>query len=226
MDRFDWGKAKLRNFLEMLEKDGMIIKKSDRKKTTITICNYSVFHEFETTNRPQADHEQTTSRPLADTNKNDNNVKNEKEEKNNNNNGTEKIMEFWDKNGFGLANISAKNKLLMFLDEGLTEDVILKALEVASEMNKTSYAYVEKVLLNWSKRGVKTVTDVEALQKEFELSKQKPKQAYNKKPIRTELLPAYMDETKQQPEPPKCNDDELAAKKRAIEEKLKIFRGG
>jgi DNA replication protein DnaD len=79
MERWDWGKAKLRSFLDLLEKDEMIVKKSDRKKTVITICNYGVYHDYETENRPQADHEQTTSRPIADTNKNVKNVKNEKE---------------------------------------------------------------------------------------------------------------------------------------------------
>jgi hypothetical protein len=75
MDRWDWGKAKLRNFLELLEKDEMIIKKSDRKKTTITICNYCIYHDYETENRPQTDHEQTTNRLPADTNKNEKNEK-------------------------------------------------------------------------------------------------------------------------------------------------------
>lgn len=78
MERWDWGKAKLRSFLEMLEKDEMIVKKSDRKKTTITICNYSVYHDYETENRPQADHKQTDSRLYSDTNKNVKNDKNEK----------------------------------------------------------------------------------------------------------------------------------------------------
>lgn len=223
MERFDWGKAKLRSFLEMLAKDEMIVKISDRKKTIITICNYSVFHETKTENRPLADHEQTTSRPLADTNKNVNNVLEEKELKPNNKNGTEKIIDYWDKNGFGFTSISAKNKLLMFLDEGTNEDVILKALEIAVDMNKTSYAYVEKVLIDWSKRGVKTISDVEALQKEFELQKQKPRQGFNKKPIRTEIVPDYMDETPQTMPPMPSID--LDAKKRAIEEKLKAFRG-
>ncbi len=80
MERWGWGKAKLRSFLKMLEKDEMIIKKSDRKKTTITICNYSVYHEYETNNRPQADHDKTDNRPRADTNKNVKNDKNVKEE--------------------------------------------------------------------------------------------------------------------------------------------------
>ncbi|MCZ4248165.1 Replication protein O [Bacillus subtilis] len=78
MERWSWGKGKLRSFLEMLESDGMIIRKTDRKKTTITICNYSVYHDSEETNRPQADHERTMNGLSADTNKNDKNVKNEK----------------------------------------------------------------------------------------------------------------------------------------------------
>lgn len=81
MERWDWGKNKLRLFLDLLEKDGMIIKISDRKKTTITICNYSLYHEYETTSGPQADHERTASGPQTDTNKNVKNVKNEKNEK-------------------------------------------------------------------------------------------------------------------------------------------------
>lgn len=79
MERWDWGKSKLRSFLEILEKDGMIVKNSDRKKTTINICNYSGYHESETESRLQTDHEQTTGRLSADTIKNVKNVKNEKE---------------------------------------------------------------------------------------------------------------------------------------------------
>ncbi|WP_256243594.1 Replication protein O [Bacillus sp. V3B] len=81
MERWKWGKSKLRKFLEILEKDGMIIKKSDRKKTMITICKYSVYHHSEIENGPQADYEQTTGRPSADTIKNVKNVKNVKNDK-------------------------------------------------------------------------------------------------------------------------------------------------
>lgn len=76
MDRWGWGKEKTRKFLKLLESDGMIIKKADRKKTTITIVNYSVYQPLsninQTTDRPQADHEQTIERPRADTNNKEN----------------------------------------------------------------------------------------------------------------------------------------------------------
>lgn len=78
MERWDWGKNKLRLYFDLLEKDGMIIKKSDRKRTTITICNYGLYHDFETEDGPQADQSRTDNGLITDTNKN---VKNEKNEK-------------------------------------------------------------------------------------------------------------------------------------------------
>ncbi|WP_263560002.1 DnaD domain protein [Paenibacillus polymyxa] len=78
MERWDWGKNKLRLYLDLLEKDGMIIKKSDRKRTTITLCNYGVYHDSETESGPRADHGRTDNGLITDTNKNEKNVKNEK----------------------------------------------------------------------------------------------------------------------------------------------------
>lgn len=77
MESWGWGKEKVRRFLKLLEADGMIEKKTDRKKTTINIVNYSVFQVLQTTNRPQTDYQQTDSRPPADTNNNDNNYNND-----------------------------------------------------------------------------------------------------------------------------------------------------
>lgn len=81
MDRWGWSKTKLRNFLELLEKDNMLLKKSDRKKTTLTIVNYSVYQETgnheETAKRPLEDRSKTAKRPLEDTNNNVNNDNND-----------------------------------------------------------------------------------------------------------------------------------------------------
>jgi hypothetical protein len=79
MERWGWSKSKLRYFLNSLEIDSMIVKKTDRKKTTITIVNYSSYQESETTEEPKKDHQQTNNRPKKDTNKK------EKKERNINN---------------------------------------------------------------------------------------------------------------------------------------------
>ena len=76
MERWGWSKSKVRRFLSLLENDEMIVKKTDRKKTTISIVNYSVYQDIETTKEPKKNHQQTDSRPIKDTNNNENNDNN------------------------------------------------------------------------------------------------------------------------------------------------------
>lgn len=76
MNRWGWSKSKLRRFLNLLISDEMIIKKSDRRKTTITIVKYSDFQDSQTTDRPIKDQQKTISRPIKDTNNNINNINN------------------------------------------------------------------------------------------------------------------------------------------------------
>lgn len=66
VDRWGWSKSKVRSFLEILENDSMIVKKTDQKKTTINVVNYEHFQFSETKKEPQKDHEKTTERPLKD----------------------------------------------------------------------------------------------------------------------------------------------------------------
>lgn len=81
MERWGWGKGKTRAFLDLLQSDGMIIRKADRKKTTITIVNYEVYAILKTTNRPQTDRKRTDNGLITDTNNNDKNDNNEKNNK-------------------------------------------------------------------------------------------------------------------------------------------------
>lgn len=79
--RWKWSNTKTVKFLDTLEKDGMIIKKSDAKKTVITLINYGKYQgddDEKTTAKRQSDDSETTQKR---TNKN---VKNEKNDKKNN----------------------------------------------------------------------------------------------------------------------------------------------
>ncbi|NLK37111.1 MAG: hypothetical protein GX299_03390, partial [Epulopiscium sp.] len=60
-ERWGWSKSKVRRFLELLEKDGMIEKKSNQKRTTINIENYSVYQEARTTDEPLLNYSRTTA---------------------------------------------------------------------------------------------------------------------------------------------------------------------
>ena len=77
--RWGWGRKKVRNFLKLLESDGMIIRKSTPRGTAITIVNYKVYQGFEdlkgTANGTTEEQPRNSQRY---TNKNEKNEKNEK----------------------------------------------------------------------------------------------------------------------------------------------------
>ena len=69
MERWGWGKTKVRTFLKQLENDNMIVKKPNRKQTTVSIVNYTVFQGSKTKTKPLPNREQTADKPPANTNK-------------------------------------------------------------------------------------------------------------------------------------------------------------
>lgn len=73
-----WGVSRdiARHFLNMLESDSMIIRKTTQKYTQIIICNYASYQDIPTTD-PQANHNTPTTHPqLTHTNNNNNNDNN------------------------------------------------------------------------------------------------------------------------------------------------------
>jgi hypothetical protein len=82
-ERWGWSNTKIKNFLNLLQNDGMISYFSDAKKTVITIENYSLYQDLndaKTTEKRQSNDTETT---LKHTNKNDKNDKNDNNIKNN-----------------------------------------------------------------------------------------------------------------------------------------------
>lgn len=71
MERWGWSKSKVRRFLDLLQKDEMIVKNSDHKKTSLTIVNYGLYQDRRTTEEPQKNHEETAEEPQRDTNNNE-----------------------------------------------------------------------------------------------------------------------------------------------------------
>ncbi|MCM3728915.1 DnaD domain protein [Neobacillus cucumis] len=75
------------------------------------------------------------------------------------------IIEFWDYNGFGFTNISAKQQLLSWLDNSSflqPKDVILKAMNIACANNKRSLGYVFAILKNWEIESLLTVEEIDS----------------------------------------------------------------
>jgi DnaD/phage-associated family protein len=60
-------------------------------------------------------------------------------------NDVKEIIEFWDGNGFGFTNVSAKQQLLAWLDDSIflqPKEMILKAMNIACANNKRRLSYV------------------------------------------------------------------------------------
>lgn len=77
---------------------------------------------------------------------------------------------------FGLAN-SINIQTIQYWCQDLSPELVIKALEITSSNNARSFKYTEAILRDWEKRGIQTVEDVEALEKQREVQqeKQKPK---------------------------------------------------
>ncbi len=86
-NRFRWGSTKLRNFLKVLQKDKMILLKTDTQATYITICNYDTYQDKQISNKMQTNIKQNANKYQTKTNNKDN-----KDNKDNNvNNDNKKI---------------------------------------------------------------------------------------------------------------------------------------
>lgn len=109
MNRWGWSKTKVRNFLTSLENDSMIAKKTDSRKTTITIVNYSVYQDSQTTEEPVKDHRKTSERLVKDTNNNDNNDNNENND--NKNIDYQQIADMYNNTCVSFPRISKPDKL-------------------------------------------------------------------------------------------------------------------
>jgi DnaD/phage-associated family protein len=74
------------------------------------------------------------------------------------------IIEFWDHNGFGFANLHAKAQLLAWLDDSAfmnPKEVILKAMHIACSNNKRKLSYVVAILKNWLNESLLTIEEID-----------------------------------------------------------------
>ena len=87
-EKWGWSRTKVRNFLDLLEKDGMIKKQvKNNKRTHLKVCNYGDYQHSEnskkTGEKQEENRSSTGGKQVENTDKNVKNVKNEKNVSNN-----------------------------------------------------------------------------------------------------------------------------------------------
>lgn len=118
----------------------------------------------------------------------------EKQEKNKNN--IQKIIDFYNNN----IGIITPYGLEVFQDYAteMSEDLVILAMKRAIEANKKTINYIKGILNNWSKKGIKTVLEVEEEDRKFKESrtvKEETEEEKNARKLR-ELEEALENDTK------------------------------
>ncbi|MEH7236779.1 DnaD domain-containing protein [Bacillus sp. JJ1562] len=140
---------------------------------------------------------------------------------------------FFEENGFGLISPHISENISLWIDD-LSELLVIEAMKIAIEQGVRTWKYVESILRDWSKKGLKTVEQVKADQLAYRENKSRKGTAYSRKPVRKELVPAWM-ENKEDQETKRSEENTLSfeekkamfeKKKALLEERLKKYENG
>lgn len=163
-ERWGWSRTKVRSFLDVLERDNMLVKKSDTKKTTLTIVNYSDYQFKETIKEQQKNNEKTSKEQRQDTNNNENN------ENNDNNilfNYSERLKNVVSllQNNIGVIPPILVEEVAEYSDR-FELDMFEEAVKIACNKKVRTVYYVLGILRKWQDANITTIADLEALREE------------------------------------------------------------
>lgn len=77
-------------------------------------------------------------------------------------NNENRAFHFYEQNGFGTLNPYVANKIINWINDFNNEELVIYAMKLAIEYNARSWKYIESILRNWYKNGLKTISDVQA----------------------------------------------------------------
>lgn len=112
------------------------------------------------------------------TNKNDKNDKNEKEEKN----AVGNITKCYEEN-IGMITPAVTEELFSYLDD-MEDELIIKAIKIASIRNKRSMIYVKGILNDWIRKGYKVIADIQEEQQKDNNHKEETEEEKKQRKLR------------------------------------------
>ena len=166
----------VRTALKRFEKYEFLTDQSTKKNRLITINNWAFYQDNPNNPNRQANSQLTVNQQSANSQLTSNkNVRN-KEYKNIDVVVDEQVATISKairtyEQVFGLAS-SINIQAIQYWCQDLSPELVIKALEITSSNNARSFKYTEAILRDWEKRGIQTVEDVEALEKQREVQRQ------------------------------------------------------
>lgn len=211
--RWNWSNTKVDNFLKLLEEDGMVTHKSDTKKTVITIAKYEVYHELENEKRHESE---TETKQKHNGNETETDKQELKELKNlrtkelkdiNNNDDGQQVLgndqkttnpfTFYEMNFEPFIPPAIINKINDWLED-FSEEMLILAMEKSLEQgsDKARWAYVNRILVNWHKKKLRTPEDVKRDDEKFHA---KNNNRFNDQPRQKEVIPEWFNKRNEKP---------------------------
>lgn len=136
----------VRTALDKLQKTENITIKTTNKYTIVTVENYGLYQSYNDYITSNVTNEQQT---------NNNNIRNKEYKKER----IKNIVVAYEEE-IGHATPFILDVLCSYLDD-LTEEMIIKAINIASTNNKKSLNYIKGILNSWINKGYKTVADIQ-----------------------------------------------------------------
>lgn len=176
--RWGWGRKKVRTFLDVLEIEKMLAKKSTSKYTSITIENYELYQNQGTTKEQQWNNEGTAKEHQRNTNNNDNN-----DNKDNNllfmySENLKKVVKLLQENIGVIPPVLVD--LVSEYSEVFDAEMFTEAVIIATNKKVRTIKYVLGILKQWQDNNILTKDDLEAFRVQRELERETKKQTKQK----------------------------------------------
>ncbi|EGO7929028.1 DnaD domain protein [Enterococcus faecalis] len=183
-ERWEVSRNTVRKFLDLLVKDDMIeLSRSRQNGTWYKVSNYAEYQSFSEIKKQRT--EQRSEQQAAHQTEQRTEHKQEPKEpknlrSNNNNNKGSSIRSIWENNGFGPMSSKTTTDFDYWISDfekiGASqkdaEQLIIKAIEIAIDANARNYNYINAILIDWERRGFKSVEEREAARKQKKTTKQ------------------------------------------------------
>lgn len=161
--------------------------KGNKQYTLISLTNWSFYQPKDEKGNSKVTVSDFEEKQTVDINNNDKELlKNDKNEKNYTEEGEiillSRVGLIWKESGFPKLSKKDVNKLAKWKKD-LSEELVLKAIEIAIKKNIRKFSYLEGILSRFLKEGFKTIEDMELSAQKWE--------KYNFQNIRTEMVPEW-----------------------------------
>ncbi|MCU2235398.1 DnaD domain protein [Enterococcus faecalis] len=177
-ERWEVSRNTVRKFLDLLVKDDMIeLSRSRQNGTWYKVSNYAEYQSFSEIKKQRS--EQQAAHQTEQRTEHKQEPKEPKNLRNNNNKGAF-IRSIWENNGFGPMSSKTMTDFDYWISDfekiGASqkdaEQLIIKAIEIAIDANARNYNYINAILIDWERRGFKSVEEREAARKQKKTTKQ------------------------------------------------------